>query len=133
MIITDPNTILTKICRMCGSEFQSPSYYGKKYCTTKCRRRAKNLRESGRTPAEVVKQMTKDERYFTVVDDPTNVQLDKYAELVLMEMTDGKPVCFTNTNIMWTPPQGLIWQLQQKQEPTEPDTWVMFHPAMLDD
>lgn len=133
MIITDPTESVSKVCRMCGTMFQSPRYYGKMYCTAKCRRRAKNLRESGRAPEEVVKQMTQDERFFKIVDSPTNVQLDVYSRLILDEMTDDKPVAFTNLAIMWKPPEGLIWQHQQKANDNDPDTWVMFHPSMLED
>lgn len=133
MIITDPTQAVMKICRMCGTEFQSPRYYGKMYCTPKCRRRAKNLRESGRTPAEVVKQMLFDERYFKIVDNPTNVQLDVYAQLILKEMTDDKPIAFTNLSIMWKPPEGIIWLNPPKLNDNDPDLWVMYHPSMGDD
>jgi hypothetical protein len=116
---------------MCGTVFTSPQYYNKVYCTPKCRRRAKNLRESGRTPEEVVAQMTKDERFFRVIDNPTEAQLNTFATLILDELTDGKPVGFTNLKIMWKAPEGLIWNLQEKLQVTDPDMWVMFHPAMV--
>jgi hypothetical protein len=132
MIITDPMRQVQKVCRMCGTIFVSEQYKGKLYCSVKCRKRAKNIRESGRSPEQVTVQMQQESPYFASVNAPTNVQLDKYAELVKMEMTDGKPVRFTNVNIMWTPPEGIIFNLSQKLNITDPDEWLMFHTEMID-
>jgi hypothetical protein len=52
-----------------------------------------------------------------------------YAELIVKEQTDDKPIRFYGTIPMWSTPTGVIFSEQQGIEPKE---WVMFHPSMLE-
>ena len=82
--------IVSKVCKNqnCGEVFQSLQYYNKEYCSPKCRRRAKHMREHS---IAVVDPMD-DNRFFATVRDPNEQQLDKYAELLSLDATNGKPI-----------------------------------------
>lgn len=69
-------------------------------------------------------------RFFAEVPNPTVMQLDAYAAMVIKERTDDKPVRFYGSIPMWLPPNGLIWK---RAEGIEPEEWAMFHPAMVGD
>jgi hypothetical protein len=68
-------------------------------------------------------------RFFAEVPNPTTEQLNVYAELMVKEQTNDKPIRFYGTIPMWTTPNGIVFAEQQGVEPKE---WVMFHPAMLE-
>lgn len=79
------------------------------------------------TSSQVVRQ------YFTnPIENPSVIQLDKMAELVKLEMTDGLPVLFTGVIPMWQVPEGILFAKQQKLDESTPDEWLMLHPAMIE-
>jgi hypothetical protein len=121
------NQTQTKICKSCGEPFPAVDYWGKEYCTLRCRNREKRHRHRAR---DLNLTMKVESRYFTEVANPTVAQLDAYATMVLKEQTDEKPVRFFGTCPHWLAPEGVIFV---KSEGIDQDEWLMFHPAMLDD
>ena len=104
--------------------FTTIDYYGKEYCSLRCRNREKRHRHKAR---DLNLTMKVDNPYFIEIPNPTIEQLDVYAQMVLKEQTDDKPVRCYGTIPMWVPPHGLIWKQSEGVKPTE---WLMFHPAM---
>lgn len=91
----------------------------------KAQRRA--FRDAGlRAHTEIV---ATESRFFAEVENPTTVQLSKYAELMREELTNDKPIRFYGTIPMWQPPDGIIFAEQHGLEKPE---WLMLHPAMIE-
>lgn len=128
----DPMTVVTKECPLCETVFESPRYYNKKYCSDRCRRRAKNYRSTKRYQDLHESVFNKDSQFFLQITNPTLEQLQKSAKLILDEATNDKPICVRGLIPPWTPPDGLVWQEQQRLTPDELTSFVMFHPAMLE-
>ena len=125
--------MITKECPMCETAFQSPRCYGKKYCSVKCRRRAKNFREARRTKDIAQSVLNPDSQFFYTLTNPTLADCEKFDRLVASEMSNDKPVQFIGLiPETYKPSTDVVFQKQQKLNETDPDIWVMFHPAMID-
>lgn len=122
----NPHEVITQVCPGCGIEFDSPRYFNKLYCTALCRRRTKHQRERARA-LEVTPVPTKnvaDERFFITLENPTQIQLDKYADLIGEGLVD-KPIRLYNFSIGWTAPLGVELIKQQKMTEHDQDTWLL--------
>jgi len=89
----DPYLMITKECPMCEQVFESPVATGKKYCSTKCRRRAKKFRESRRTKTLHISAESS-ESIFLFNDESLLADLKKFDALVASEQSNDKPVRF---------------------------------------
>jgi hypothetical protein len=115
-----------KVCKSCGTLFPSISYWGKEYCSLKCRNREKRHRHKARDLNMIPKV---ESPYFAEVLNPTVEQLNTYADMIDKEQTNDKPISFTGVIPMWTAPPTVIFNQQQGIDKVQ---WLMFHPAMLD-
>ena len=107
------------VCLVCGKEFESGSPQAR-YCTFTCQRRAKAQRRYARENKEHPPEI--DTRFFATVKDPSIAQLDKYGELVSLDLTQDKPIRLLGLVPMWTPPSKVQVVEQQGIEPKE---WIM--------
>lgn len=72
---------------------------------------------------------SKDDRFFLQVPNPTPELLTKYAQLILDDATQRKPIQFTGTMPFWTPPNGVMLN---EQFGVEPKQWMMLKPEWFD-
>ena len=128
----DPMTVITKECPICETTFESPRYYGKKFCSAYCRRKAKNFRETKRHRDLNESVINPKSPFFMTITNPSAEQVNKMASLIRAETTNEKPIQFIGLVPENCNPDGVIMQKQQKLNVTDPDIWVMFHPAMLE-
>jgi len=126
----NPQAIVRAACPFCGTIFESPQYYNQKYCTSVCYRKAKYQRREARAKESATPPP--DDRYFVVVDNPNEAQLDKLAELLQSGLNDDKPIRITGSIPFWTPPRGIAVVEQIGSNPKE---WIMVarEPSPLDD
>lgn len=115
---------MTQTCPVCGKDFYvSISIAHKKYCTERCKLRAKTLRKKG---ADAQAHLIDPEKYYEVGHRPSVSQLDHIAGFMLSGGTP-LPSYFTGVCVNWLPPDGVDWF-------TAPDgraemSLILGHPA----
>ena len=126
MPYSNPQEVIKVICKCCGRDFKAPRYYNKEYCSVTCRRRYKAQRAVARDRESGiitrVAEQKLDDRFFVVSNNPSTIELDKYAELTSSGLTKDKPIRLTGTMPFWTPPNDIMIVEQQGIEPKE---WIM--------
>lgn len=130
----DPMTLVTKECPICETVFESPRYQGKKYCSLRCRRKAKNFRETRRYQ-DLQQSSVIDNKspFFMSVTNPTVEQLNKFAKLISNEATNDKPIKVSGLiPESWSPPTEIVFAKQQKLNEDAIDEYIMFHPSMIE-
>jgi len=112
----------TRICRACDAIFETTTD-NKQYCTLRCRDTQKRRRRKAREVELAPEHEQHDERFFTCIKDPTVGQLVEYSKLMLLDMTNDKPIQFLGEVPYWTSPTGIVLA---EQFGVEPRQWIMM-------
>lgn len=129
MSYTNPHAKVTKMCPVCGKQFETIVYYNQVYDTAQCYRRAKNKRRMDRSNPEIPtkieetrSQLIESDTFFRTIHNPKVEELDNSAKLILLDMNENKPIKLTGVIPEWKSPKGVALG---EQIGAEPRTWIM--------
>ncbi len=76
-------------------------------------------------------QLFESEMYFRSINNPTTVELDNPAKLILLNMNEDKPIKVTGIVPEWTAPKGIALR---EQIGITPRTWILvaYEPSPLE-
>lgn len=112
---------ITRICRACDTPFET-TIDRKEYCTLRCRDAEKRRRRKAKERELAPEHEQHDVRFFACVTNPTVGQLTEYSKLMLLEMTQNKPIQFFGEIPYFTTPSGIVLA---EQFGVEPKQWIM--------